>query len=777
MLSELQSAKIIERLLEAVTSEDVQAVLRDQEYAYFFDDPQVWKNYGNREKNWDTVGNQQGNAVGALLENVVNGIDSVLLRAAEESGLKDNRSPIAPQSMTEAVERFFEVPGGRLSNLSEKQRYELAERCVSMSIKRGRKNGIYPTYTVVDHGTGQHPQDFAKTFLSLSEKNKEGIKFVQGKFNMGSTGVLRFCTRCEIALGHHKLILSKHYKSDRWGWTIIRVRPPRGQEGLPVAEYFFPSKISTFRVKEIYPFQNSKFKSITEGTVVKLFEVDIGAPHHNVDFGIYNAISTSLITTPLPIRTYDMDAAPVKGKGDERAQGIASRTFAGLYGVLKVDEASEKEGSKSLFHYQVREINSATLGKVTISATGLTQMEEALQKQSGRLFFTINGQKHASLTSSWLNNACQLGDIVNNLFVNVDCTEMDATAMTQIFMPDRERMVENSFSTELREKVKEALKEDFRLHSFASQIRLRRAQDSLKDNEEAKKLLREMARTDPAIKNLFGFGEEIKSETTKPGSEIKFVGKKFPTFMEPLNLRPEGEKLVKDIPINTHRRIECTTDARNDYLSRAKSPGAWWCSAAPGMVEFTASLHNGHASFTVNPPANAVPGQELDVEFGFKDESREEPLRFAVCLRIVEAEAVKKNEKGVKRDVRPDEQPETRMPEIIPVKQDQWISHNFNDLSAGYVSKSDEGATVYINVDHRALVDMRIRVRDDAKRILNENIFKTGLGIFALALHREGEQKIASGQESFDIDTFVRSATQSVAPYFIPIVTGLGNIA
>lgn len=39
-----------------------------------------------------------------------------------------------------------------------------------MSIKRGRKNGVYPTYTIVDHGTGQHPQDFAKTFLSLSEK-------------------------------------------------------------------------------------------------------------------------------------------------------------------------------------------------------------------------------------------------------------------------------------------------------------------------------------------------------------------------------------------------------------------------------------------------------------------------------------------------------------------------------------------------------------------------------------------------------------------------------
>jgi len=777
MVTEIQSIKIVERLLEAVTSEDVQAILHDKEYSFYFDDPQNWKNYGNREKNWDTVGNQQGNAVGALLENVVNGIDSVLLRASEEAGLKDPRSTDAPQGMIEAVERYFNVPGGRLSNLSEKARMDLAEKSVLMSIKRGRKNGAYPTYTIVDHGTGQHPYDFQKTFLSLSEKNKEGIKFVQGKFNMGSTGVLRFCTRCEIDLGHHKFILSKHYKSDRWGWTILRVRTARGHEGMPVAEYFYPDKIPTFRSNKIFPFHNSPFKSITEGTVVKLFEVDIGSPHHNVDFGIYNAFSTSLITTPLPLRTFDMDATPVKDKGEERKLGIASRTFAGLYGVLKVDEPSEKEGAKSLFHYQVLEINSSHLGKVGVYATGMKKMEEALTKQAGRVFFTINGQKHASLTSSWLNNACQLGDVVNNLIVNVDCTDMDSTAMTQIFMPDRERMVDNSFSIELRDRVKEALKLDINLHDFAARMRLQRAQESLKDNEEARQLLKEMARTDPAIKNLFGLGSEIKSEVMKPGGVIKFIGKKFPTFLDPLNLRPEGDKLVKEIPLNTYRRIECTTDARNDYLSRSKSPGKWWCSATPGMVEYSSSLHNGHAAFTVHPPKDAVAGQELDVEFGFIDSSRIEPLRFAVCLRIVQAEEPKRNERGDKKDAKPAERPETRMPEFIPVPKEQWPQHNFDEKSGGYVAKSDAGASVYINVDNKALVDMRARVRDEAKRILNENIFKTGLGIFALALQQEGDQKVASGNDSFDIDAFVRGATSSVAPYFIPIVTGLANIA
>ena len=51
----------------------------------------------------------------------------------------------------------------------------------------------------------------------LGKKNKEGIRFVQGRFNMGSTGSITFCTRAEIRSGMYKFILSK--KNDyclRW---------------------------------------------------------------------------------------------------------------------------------------------------------------------------------------------------------------------------------------------------------------------------------------------------------------------------------------------------------------------------------------------------------------------------------------------------------------------------------------------------------------------------------------------------------------------------------
>ncbi len=81
------------------------------------------------------------------------------------------------------------------------------------------------------NGEGQNPTDFEDTFLSLSTGNKKNIAFVQGKFNMGSSGVLRYCGRRWF-----KLIVSRRYdKQEPWGWTLMRRRPGGG---MPVAEYF-----------------------------------------------------------------------------------------------------------------------------------------------------------------------------------------------------------------------------------------------------------------------------------------------------------------------------------------------------------------------------------------------------------------------------------------------------------------------------------------------------------------------------------------------------------
>lgn len=394
------------QFIEACSAEDVAQLLSDEELRYYFDNPENWKPYGNRDKNWDTVGNQQSSPVGALTELVTNGIDAILLRKAREHGITDFRSPEAPQSMFEAVKRYFpHVVEGKISNLSAKQRTDLAEKCLLVGVKRAtRVNSVYPTYTVVDFGDGQKPEDFPRTFLSLSEKNKEGIPFVQGKFNMGSTGSLRFCTRSDIRLGHYKFIISKRPDCEYWGWTLIRVRGPKPGEQLPVAEFFSPGMVPRFRGGVISAFGRNDLGQVESGTIVKLYEFDIGHGAHTVDFGLRDALDVNLIDCALPIRTYDFDAKPQDTKGPLRAAGIAASTFSGLSVTVgateipnaesdNIDEGENQQANEGSWTHHVTTINDPDLGRIKILAMGIKKMKDSLAtRQTARVFYTVNGQ-------------------------------------------------------------------------------------------------------------------------------------------------------------------------------------------------------------------------------------------------------------------------------------------------------------------------------------------------------------------------------------------------
>ena len=53
--------------------------------------------------------------------------------------------------------------------------------------------------TISDCGEGQTPRNLPQTILSLNKSNKMYIRFVQGQFNQGGTGALRFCGEAQSA--------------------------------------------------------------------------------------------------------------------------------------------------------------------------------------------------------------------------------------------------------------------------------------------------------------------------------------------------------------------------------------------------------------------------------------------------------------------------------------------------------------------------------------------------------------------------------------------------
>ena len=247
-----------------------------------------WRPLDNRETNFNVTSNQASDGGKALTELMTNMVDAVLMKHAYLKKI-DPKSPKAPKTMYEAVDKLIKrLKGGKLVNLDPGDPWlrEFASKNLVIGITgaKNKKEGL-PCYTFVDNGEGQKPEDFKRTFLSLSEGNKRSIPFVQGKFNMGSSGVLGYCGRQWF-----KLIVSRRFDGKNpWGWTLMRRRPA---EGMPVAEYFVlpDGKIPSFDEDALYPFMKgdrTRYQGVhlASGTVINNSGVQTLAASGSSDVG------------------------------------------------------------------------------------------------------------------------------------------------------------------------------------------------------------------------------------------------------------------------------------------------------------------------------------------------------------------------------------------------------------------------------------------------------------------------------------------------------------
>ena len=594
---------------------------------------------------------------------------------------------------------------------------------------------------------------------------------------MGSTGSITFCTRAEIRSGMYKFVLSKRTAADSdglWGWTLIRVRVARRGEASPVAEYFCPDdEIPCFESDEIKPFNREDIGIVRDGgSIVKLYEYDIGPDARAVDIGLYDALTTNLIDCALPLRLYDFDAKPTKG--GLRGEGIAPRTFSGMKTVIKADDEGD-EASKIEFEGVIENSENASLGTIRISYYGLDKMKEYLRNYSYRMFYTINGQTQAKERASLLRKA-RLDDLRNHLIVQIDCNGMDNTARSAVFKPDRERMAQIQLTRELKEIVIDALKNDGELRKYAREIRSRRISEQIKD-ETSKDFLANLVKNNPDLIELFDLGSIVDSPTPTTGGEEKYEGKQFPSYLTPINLKDDNSKSV---PINTYRWIECKTDVQNDYLVREDNRGEF-LHPQPDVLPNSGSLRNGIFRIKISPPSGALEGDEITVQFGFNDSNpnRTTPLVFDAIIKITGEETTDTNPPGDKTDTEKKNEPSRNFPDIMWVEKDDWTEHDYNKESGGHVLTGDE-LTVYVNKDNKYLSSLLSGEGDEGKREIIRHRFRFGVGILTLAMHKKlthdvDEKQSADRQEEYDGDKVLRIASSAVAAHVVTLIDQLGG--
>ena len=223
-------------LLRADSEGEVISLLKKHGY---WNKPELWRHYGDVENNWGQSGNQQSLAEAALAEKIVNSVDARLINECRMRGI-DPSSTEAPQSIRSAVARFFEhstgektATGGYIEDWGLQKIREIAGDITLCA------TGIRPeqlNITVSDCGEGQSPDHLPDTILSLSKSNKQYIPFVQGQFNQGGTGALRFCGKNNL-----QLVISKRNptlldetastRDHEWCFTIVRREFPTGEPG------------------------------------------------------------------------------------------------------------------------------------------------------------------------------------------------------------------------------------------------------------------------------------------------------------------------------------------------------------------------------------------------------------------------------------------------------------------------------------------------------------------------------------------------------------------
>lgn len=544
--------KLCMSLLESETEEEVIKLLSEHG---LWGDRSVWLPYGNIENNRGIVSNQQSSPVAALVEKIVNSVDALLIGECKRKKI-DPTSTQAPKTMHAAVESLFGVKTGQIETLDSKARTALAEKI--QLVATGSKSE--PNYLIIDEGEGQNPADFGTTFLSLLRENKTRIPFVQGKFNMGGTGVLQFSGKNSF-----QLIISRKQQDlptaeKDWGFTLIRRIPPSDSQPHSMFVYLAPMrKVPSFTADFVqalpgaYP--HNYQETLSAGSCIKIWNYKLpGGLKSLATLDMRYELEKYLPSTALPIR--------IKERRAGYKANYYDTTMSGLQTTLADKPEMIEPGFDTGTVLNIPEVGQVKLRLVLLKA-------DNSERHASGILFVVNGQMHSEKGKDFIARNTKLDYIADSLIVLVDCTALPQTVREDVFLASRDRMRDCPEKKLLEAAIIDYLKDHQGLRE--ANARRREARLMSQTEEDTIHVLQGLINSDPTLASLFSKGENIRVPQGQLPEKVSYVGKKFPTFFK-LHKEPQGG-LIKKCPINRAVRVEYETDAENSYFSRSTDPG------------------------------------------------------------------------------------------------------------------------------------------------------------------------------------------------------------
>lgn len=760
----MQDKQLLLELLEAEDEDGVMAALQKRKLLQEHDSR--WKYLGGMPNNQSIVQSQQSTAAGALVEKVTNGIDAILLRQCKAKGI-DPRGNSAPPSMEKATDWFF---GDFASGGTPAVRTFAEQNMVLYAT--GSK--LRPTLSLFDAGEGQLPEDFPQTFCSLIYGSNEGsykgaIPFVQGRFNMGGTGVLPFCSD-----GHKlQLIVSrvppelKKSESHEWAYTVFCYFASKqnpswkylvGPDGHILTGGTLPLGLVPKMNAKSGEVCAPRERNVSCGTLIKMY--DYKAARSNICGEQFKKLQEYLLRPALPLRVVECRAAY---KANVMQVTVWDRL--GAWGKDKLEEGFEDGASIS-----IKLDNGETVpAEVRVfKATKGTDDDENLPQTGLRAL--INGQSHARRDAQFFRTkAVDKEHIAGSMLVTLDCTELGQDSRNALFMSNREIFREDALLSELFKKLQKELHD----HEGLDLLNLYRYEEKIKNavnDDDGIKALEELLATDPTLAELFGSAASgkvaAKTSTGGPVGRIKgkpqpFHGLEFPTYIH----RGDGATSANiSVSAGEVARVSFLTDVKNNYFTRQKLRGN--CEFSGDTVP-TIRLFNGRLTFTFAIDKQVVVGTTLKMEARISDKVGSGPFKIIVNVAIVP----EKQPNDPPCDPKPPKPPTVQAGPSRPDIKEVDNGPDAPPLTIERIPNTDRLQLV-LNTTSK-LLEMAKTMRPKEEELAVVFVFKYGLALAAMGLLDSAKKSEAWKTDEAKCREQIQETAIGIARVIVPLCLSL----
>ena len=413
----------------------------------------MWRAVGDEADNVHTVEVSTDPAL-AMLERVTNGIDALLdLRAREL-----DQTAATPH---EAAQKWWGVPAGGPGKMREDERFDLGGRVRVIMEESGEDDR--PTVVIQDQGTGQHPDDFPSTLMSLHRSNKKTKMHQMGQYNAGGSASYKFSggvvvmSRLAPALANGR--------SDEAGVSVVRYNPldpDKFKSGT--YEYMVAKNGAVIRLA------SPELPELGFGTIVRLVSY-LMPKYAKAAFGpknsLWHLLHAALPEPALPVRIMETRRGRFRGM----KRDVENRTVLGLRHLLGRTGTS--------VYAEERAVRLGDSGSVILRYFVLADdtEPEAYVTADHALALTMNGQRQGAKDRAWLQRRLELNFLAKRLIVLVDATGLTNAAKRQVFASTREYGVDTPLANAILDRVIEELRSDDGLYELEA-LEKQRALDS-----------------------------------------------------------------------------------------------------------------------------------------------------------------------------------------------------------------------------------------------------------------------------------------------------------